>query len=127
MIHRALARSAPLPVSHQPAIFKRVLLGTGELPGLAGFSQAVFAPGDVAPGHRHRDMWEVFFVRAGRGTIRVDGVESALEEDDCWVIEPGESHEIRNDGDTALVLLYFGLEPAAGARHESTGEPHGQS
>ena len=111
MIHRVLEQRESLPVSHQPTISKRVLLEPGELPVLTNFSQAVFGPGDVAPGHRHDDMWEVFFVRSGRGTIRIDGIESALEQDHCWAIEPGELHEIRNDGDGDLVLLYFGLNP----------------
>ena len=109
MIHRALSDCDRRPVSHQPEVFKKVLLEAGELPGLTNFSRAVFEPGDLVPKHRHKDMWEVFFVHSGRGRIRIDGVESPLEKDDCWVVEPGESHEISNDGDTALVLLYFGL------------------
>lgn len=131
MIHRALAQCESLLVSHRPTILKKVLLGPGEVPVLTNFSQAVFQPGDVAPGHRHDDMWEVFFVRSGRGTILVDGIESALEEDECWVIEPGEVHEIRNESEADLVLLYFGLNPSNGQKRgraaaldELGGEPH---
>jgi len=113
MIHRSLAQRPSAPVSHQPTISKKVLLEPGELPVLTNFSQAVFKPGDIAPSHHHGDMWEVFFVRSGGGVIRVDGLESPLVEDECWVIEPGETHEIANDTEGDLVLLYFGLSPSA--------------
>jgi quercetin dioxygenase-like cupin family protein len=117
VIHRALPDCEDRPVSHQPGIFKKVLLESGELPGLTNLSQAVFEPGEFVSGHSHSDMWEIFFVRSGGGRIRIDGVEAALEKDDCWVVEPGEVHEISNDGDTALVLLYFGLaQTSTGAR-----------
>ncbi len=109
MIHRVLASCEDRPVSHNPSIRKRVLLEAGELPALTNFSQAVFAPGDTAPVHDHADMWEVFFVRSGRGKIRVNGTEFRLNRDDCCAIEPGERHEIVNDGGDELVLLYFGL------------------
>ncbi len=111
MIHRVLSERDNLPVTHQPTILKKVLVGPGELPALMNFSQAVFRPGDRAPGHRHDDMWEVFFVRSGRGVIRVDDTESELLADECWVIEPGETHEIYNDSESDLVLLYFGVCP----------------
>lgn len=109
MIHRALSDRESLPVSHQPTIRKKVLLVPGELPGLTNFSQAVFRPGDRVAGHRHAGMWEVFFVRSGGGMIRVDGTERELRPDECWVIEPGEEHEIHNDTESDLVLLYFGV------------------
>lgn len=110
MIHRILANLESRSVSHQPAIVKKVLLEPGELPGLTNFSHVVFTPGDSVPAHSHEDMWEVFFVCSGSGWIRIDGIESALERDACWVVQPGEVHEISNGSDTPLVLLYFGLE-----------------
>ena len=114
MIHRVLAERRDEPVSHNPRVRKRVLLASGELPGLTNFSQAVFAPGDSAPPHHHTDMWEVFFVRSGSGAIRLNGAEHRLEKDDCWTVEPGERHEIVNDGARDLVLLYFGLRASDG-------------
>lgn len=116
MIVRSLADRSERPVSHDPRILKRVLLERGELPALTNLSRAVLRPGDRAPEHRHSAMWEIFYVLDGRGRIRVDGVTSTLTRDQCWVIEPGEAHEISNDAEADLVLLYFGLvDPAAGA------------
>lgn len=97
------------PVSHNPDIGKRVMLGSREAPGLTNFSQAAFSPGQVAPGHSHEDMYEVFFVRRGRGVIVVDGIEHLLAENECVLIAPGEHHEISNPYTEELVLLYFGL------------------
>jgi quercetin dioxygenase-like cupin family protein len=96
-------------VSHNPAIKKKVMLRLGELPHLTNFSQARFAPGQVAASHVHWDMCEVFFVESGTGTIRIDDRTYALLPGTCIAVEPGETHEVSNPGPTELVLTYFGL------------------
>lgn len=96
-------------VSHNPAIKKKVMLRFGDLPHLTNFSQARFAPGQVAAGHAHMDMCEVFFVEAGNGIIRIDGQEYPLIPGVCVAVEPGETHEVCNLGAEELVLTYFGL------------------
>ncbi|RUR75909.1 cupin domain-containing protein [Chlorogloeopsis fritschii PCC 9212] len=96
-------------VSHNPAIKKKVMLRFGDLPGLTNFAQARFAPGQIAPAHAHHDMCEVFFVEAGAGTIRIDGKEYPLNPGNCIAVEPGEVHEVINNGASELVLTYFGL------------------
>lgn len=96
-------------VSHNPEIKKWVMLRQGELPHLTNFSQARFAPGQVASGHSHDNMAEVFFVEAGQGTIYIDGKPYPLTPGTCVAVEPGETHEVVNDGDRDLVLTYFGL------------------
>jgi quercetin dioxygenase-like cupin family protein len=104
---------ADLPVegvSHDPDIAKQVMLRRGDVPHLTNFSRASLLPGQVARAHRHRDMFEVFFVESGAGTITIDGAERGLEAGVCIAIEPGEEHEIRNSGSTPLALLYFGIE-----------------
>jgi quercetin dioxygenase-like cupin family protein len=103
-------------VSHNPAIKKKVMLSLGELPHLTNFSQARFAPGQVASAHSHSNMCEVFFVEAGEGTIWIDDVPYSLQSGSCVAVDVGEKHEICNTGSTDLVLTYFGLrvEPASG-------------
>lgn len=105
-----LAAIATEPVSHNPAIQKRVLLRRGELPYLTNFAQARFAPGQVAPGHAHTDMAEVFLVESGQGTLVINQVPHPLHPGVCVVVEPSEHHEVRNDGPEDLVLTYFGLQ-----------------
>lgn len=104
---------ADLPVErvfHNPEIAKRVLLRTGELPHLTQLAQARLAPGQVAPGHAHADMWEIFFAQEGEGEIEVDGVVHALAAGTCLAVEPGERHELRNRGAAELVVLYLGIK-----------------
>ena len=96
-------------VSHNPAIKKKVMLRLGDLPHLTNFSQARFAPGQIAAAHAHDNMCEVFFVEAGSGVIRIDDREYPLHEGTCVAVEPGETHEVVNNGTSELVLTYFGL------------------
>jgi quercetin dioxygenase-like cupin family protein len=109
MKHCKLHQLPPEPVSHNPAISKKVMLRLGDLPHLTNFSQARFAPGQVAAAHAHRDMCEVFFVESGTGVICVDGQDYALTAGVCVAVETGETHEVRNQGTEELVLTYFGL------------------
>ena len=97
------------PVSHNPAIEKRVLLRAGTLPPVMQFAEARFAPGQVAPAHAHADMAEVFLVTQGTGTITIDGRAYPLPTGACVAIEPGEVHELANTGAEPLVVLYFGV------------------
>jgi mannose-6-phosphate isomerase-like protein (cupin superfamily) len=101
-------------VSHNPAIKKRVMLRQGDIPPLTNFSQARFAPGQVADGHCHRDMAEVFFVESGQGTITIDGRPQPLTSGVCVLVEPGEHHEVTNTGTDELILTYFGIKVEAG-------------
>ena len=97
------------PVSHNPAIVKRVFLRDAEVPHVTQFARSRFAPGQIAGAHAHADMAEVFFVESGTGTIVVDDVATALTPGTCVAVLPHEMHELRNDGAQELVLIYFGV------------------
>lgn len=96
-------------VSHDPQIRKQVLLRAGEVPNLTQFAQARLAPGERTQPHAHADMYEVFWVEAGSGTLLVDGAPHSLGPGACAVVEPGETHEWIGTGPEELVLTYFGL------------------
>lgn len=81
-------------VSHNRAIQKKVLLRSGDVPHLVNFSQARFAPGQVAAAHHHTDMYEIFFVEAGQGAIAINGISHILAPGVCVAVEPGETHEV---------------------------------
>ena len=98
------------PVSHNPEIKKQVMLSCGDVPHLTNFSQATFAPGQIATAHAHQDMSEVFFVSSGEGIIRVDCREYNLVPGVCVSVEAGEVHEIINTGIENLILTYFGIK-----------------
>jgi len=96
-------------VVHNPEIAKQVMLRLGEVPHLTQLAQARLAPGQVAPGHAHADMWEIFFAQEGQGEIEVDGAVHAFAAGACITVAPGERHELRNPGATELVVLYLGV------------------
>lgn len=104
-----LNKLADQGVSHNAAIRKKVMLQPGEIPHLTNFSQATFAPGQVAPSHAHEGMHEIFFVSAGTGTMQVNGDVQALLPGVCIWVEPGDMHEVANTGTEPLVLTYFGI------------------
>ena len=112
MQYRSLATTPTEGVTHNPAICKQVMLRPNEVPALTNFSQARFAPGLVAAGHAHSDMYEVFFVEAGQGTITIDGTPYGLSPGVCVMVELGEVHEVANTGTAELVLTYFGIRSA---------------
>lgn len=96
-------------VSHNPEITKKVMLSNQEIPHLTNFSQATFAPGQIAAAHAHQDMYEVFFVNSGQGVMRIDGEDHELVSGVCIAIETGETHEVINTGTDDLILTYFGI------------------
>lgn len=110
MKHVELSQILPTAVSHNAAIQKQVMLQPGDLPNLIYFSQARFQPGQVAPGHAHTDMSEVFFVESGTGTITIDGRVHPLSPGTCVGVNPEEVHEVSNTGTVDLVLTYFGIQ-----------------
>jgi quercetin dioxygenase-like cupin family protein len=97
-------------VSHNPEIKKQVMIQNGEIPHLTNFSQSRFAPGQISSAHSHADMAEVFFVSSGTAKITVNNADYRLNIGSCITIEPGDIHEIINDGDQELVLTYFGIQ-----------------
>lgn len=97
-------------VSHNPEIKKKVMLYLGDLPHLTNFSQATFAPQQVASNHCHQDMSEVFFVQSGTGKICINDQLFALTSGTCIAVEAGEYHEITNTGDVDLIVNYFGIK-----------------
>ena len=96
-------------VVHNPAIAKQVMLRLGDVPHVTQLAQARLAPGQVAPGHAHADMWEIFFAQSGDGAIDVDGTVHPLPAGTCVAVAPGETHELRNPGRDERVVLYFGI------------------
>ena len=109
MKHGKLDHLPEQPVSHNPDITKRVLFKHGEIPSVTQYSQATFLPGQIAPAHAHADMYEVFLCLSGTGSLVIDGEAFELTPGQFFLCEPGETHEIVNDGDDALDILQLGV------------------
>ena len=95
--------------SHNERISKRVWLANHELGNITQLAQSVFPPGEKVTKHSHLDMSEVFVVKSGRGLITIDGITHDIRPGTCAVVEPGENHELGNNGEEDLVLICFGL------------------
>ncbi|HJU07989.1 MAG TPA: cupin domain-containing protein [Rhodanobacteraceae bacterium] len=70
-------------------------------------------PGDAEgdPQNKHEDADQWLFVVAGRGTAIVEGKPQPLKPGTLLLIEQGERHEVRNDGDEPLRTLNFYAPP----------------
>ena len=81
------------------------------------------APGDGegGPDNRHRGADQWLYVVEGEGTAVVEDTEVSLRAGTLLVIEHGERHEIRNDGDAPLRTLNFYYPPA----FDRDGDPVG--
>ena len=109
MKHGNIHQLPEQPISHDPAIKKRVMFRNGEIPSVTQYSQASFLPGQIAPTHSHEDMYEVFLCVRGTGSIVIDGETYELKPGHFYLCEPGETHEIVNDGVDALEILQLGV------------------
>jgi Mannose-6-phosphate isomerase len=112
MLQRVLDQLPILPVSHNPAVSKRVLFARGEAPNITQIARSTFPPGEIAPGHSHADMWEVFIFESGAGEIAIDGETHRVAGGAAFLVQPGETHEIRNTGSEPLVVTVIGIAEA---------------
>ncbi len=77
--------------------------------------------GEGGPDNRHRGADQWLYVVEGEGTAVVEDTEVPLRAGTLLVIEHGERHEIRNDGDAPLRTLNFYYPPA----FDKEGDPVG--
>lgn len=84
-------------------------------------AEMTIAPGnrEGGAGNRHSGADQWLYVAAGNGLAVVDDREQPLQQGSLLVIERGETHEIRNTGDTPLQTLNLYFPPA----YDADGEP----
>ena len=68
-------------------------------------AEATIAPGAATIAHFHRASEELYLLTAGRGLLRIGDEEREVEAGDCAVIRPGAVHQLRNTGETDLVVV----------------------
>ncbi len=94
------------PVSHDPQLKKRVLMGEG-FSCIKHISHIVLRPGDSAVEHVHDDGYEVFYCIRGETVFTVRGGDVTIRGGDLFIVEPGEAHSIvRVAEDTELVYFF---------------------
>lgn len=105
-----VGRVAAEAVNHDLELKKRVLFGVGELPAGVRFSHAELLPGQRVSAHSHESICELFYILSGRGSFIINGEAVTVREGCSIRIDAGEVHELVNDSNGALTMIYFGLK-----------------
>jgi mannose-6-phosphate isomerase-like protein (cupin superfamily) len=96
-------------VIHTPT-GERIVELIGGLEASGGASQhslaeVVVPPGKSSEPHFHQTAEETYYLLQGAARMVIDGEEFGLEAGQACLIEPGEVHQIFNEGEDDLVFL----------------------
>jgi len=69
------------------------------------------------PYHSHSAQWEFFHVISGQGNVRHADGTTRIEPGDAFVFQPGEPHQITNDGSEDLVFYIVANNPVGSSCH----------
>ena len=97
---------SPLVTPSGEVIFE--LIGEGDLAG--GISSHSLAQIQIPPGkssslHYHKESEETYFILEGQGAMNLDGKTFVINPGQAILIQPGEIHQISNQGDSELNFL----------------------
>ena len=63
------------------------------------------------PYHSHSAQWEFYQVISGKGVVRHQDGTTAIEPGDAFLFEPGQPHQLTNDGIEDLILFVVADNP----------------
>ena len=63
------------------------------------------------PHHAHSAQWEFYHVISGTGKVRDDETATRIEAGDAFIFEPGQAHQLINDGSEDLVVYVVADNP----------------
>ena len=69
------------------------------------FARIALRPGACAPLHQHVGSFEAFYILAGKGEVNDNGTMSHVAVGDVVFTDDGESHSIKNIGETDLEYI----------------------
>jgi len=70
------------------------------------------SPGKIhCPYHSHSAQWEFYHVISGKGIVRHKDGTTPIETGDAFIFQPGEPHQLTNDGAEDLVLYVVADNP----------------
>jgi uncharacterized cupin superfamily protein len=79
---------------------------------------ARIAPGKVPyPYHSHSMQWEFYHVISGKGAVRHEDGTTPIAEGDAFIFEPGQPHQLINDGTEDLVVYVVADNPIGESSH----------
>jgi uncharacterized cupin superfamily protein len=65
----------------------------------------------ICPYHAHSAQWEFYHVLSGNGLVRHQDGTTEIEPGDAFIFEPGQPHQITNNGSEELQLLIVADNP----------------
>lgn len=63
------------------------------------------------PYHSHSAQWEFYHVISGRGAVRHQDGTTPIEAGDAFIFEPGQPHQLTNNGTEDLILYVVADNP----------------
>jgi uncharacterized cupin superfamily protein len=69
------------------------------------------------PYHSHSAQWEFYHVISGSGVVRHKDGNTPIETGDAFIFEPGEPHQITNNGSEDLLLYVVADNPFGESCH----------
>ena len=100
-----IAHSDQLSALERPGRTVKEFVGPDDANHLA-MGLVEFPPGSDAPAHTHDAQEEIVFVLSGVGSVLLDGQPFSLHPGTFVFIPPGVQHQVRNEGNTPVRLLY---------------------
>jgi len=104
-----------VPASHEdskdPGVLKKVMLKFGELRvGIISMvNWATIPPHKSFQNHYHEDMQEIFIMLDDGAEAYINGKKIELYKGDVMVVDPRETHEMKNITDKPLEYVVFGV------------------
>jgi quercetin dioxygenase-like cupin family protein len=104
-----------VPASHEdpsnPGVLKKVLFHRQDLfeGRIQMINWAFLPPGKSFRSHYHQDMQELFILMAPGAIARVDEKEIVLNRGDALMVDPGETHEMKNSTNTEIEYIVVGI------------------
>ena len=69
------------------------------------------------PYHSHSAQWEFYYVVSGRGVVRDESGETAIEPGDAFLFKPGEAHQLRASDEEDLTVMIVANNPIGESCH----------
>lgn len=69
------------------------------------------------PFHSHSAQWEFYHVISGQGLVRSEDGATPIKVGDAFIFQPGEAHQLTNDGSQDLVVYVVADNPIGESCH----------
>jgi quercetin dioxygenase-like cupin family protein len=71
------------------------------------FQIVTFKPESRVKPHYHKKTTEIFYIKEGKGTLKLNGREYNFKKDDIFLCEPKDTHEFVNNTNKDFTVLIF--------------------